>query len=96
MALYHFIQSLDRWLARIERTLAIALTVALTGIMMAQVVLRYFFNTANGNFEIWLQAKLWGVTTLSVLFTFAQIPMLMKHGLAVEDQTEVEKNPPHD
>ncbi|SMC47022.1 inner membrane-spanning protein YciB [Novosphingobium sp. B1] len=59
-------------------------------------VLRHFFNTANGNFEIWLQAKLWGVTTLSFLFTFAQIPMLMKHGLAVEDQTEVEKNPPHD
>lgn len=59
-------------------------------------VLRYFFNTANGNFEIWLQAKLWGVTTLSFLFTFAQIPMLMKHGLAVEAETEVEKNPPHD
>ncbi|MFY7835376.1 MAG: inner membrane-spanning protein YciB [Novosphingobium sp.] len=59
-------------------------------------VLRYFFNTANGNFEIWLQAKLWGVTTLSFLFTFSQIPMLLKHGLAVDDQTEVEKNPPHD
>nr|WP_206066135.1 inner membrane-spanning protein YciB [Novosphingobium sp. ERN07] len=59
-------------------------------------VLRYFFNTANGNFDIWLQAKLWGVTTLSFLFTFAQIPMLLKHGLAVDDQTEVEKNPPHD
>lgn len=59
-------------------------------------VLRHFFNTANGNFEIWLQAKLWGVTTLSFLFTFAQIPMLMKHGLAVEEQTKVEQNPPHD
>lgn len=59
-------------------------------------VLRYFFNTANGNFEIWLQAKLWGVTTLSFLFTFSQIPMLMKHGLAMESETEVEQNPPHD
>lgn len=59
-------------------------------------VLRYFFNTANGNFEIWLQAKLWGVTSLSFLFTFAQIPMLMKHGLAVEAETTVEQNPPHD
>lgn len=59
-------------------------------------VLRHFFNTANGNFEIWLQAKLWGVTTLSFLFTFAQIPMLMKHGLAVEEQAKVEQNPPHD
>ncbi|MFN3424963.1 MAG: inner membrane-spanning protein YciB [Novosphingobium meiothermophilum] len=59
-------------------------------------VLRHFFNTANGNFEIWLQAKLWGVTALSFLFTFAQIPMLMRHGLAVEAETEVEQNPPHD
>ncbi|HQS95235.1 MAG: intracellular septation protein A [Novosphingobium sp. 17-62-19] len=59
-------------------------------------VLRYFFNTANGNFEIWLQAKLWGVTTLSFLFTFSQIPMLLKHGLAVGAETDVEKNPPHD
>lgn len=59
-------------------------------------VLRYFFNTANGNFEVWLQAKLWGVTTLSFLFTFSQIPMLLKHGLAVGSETEVEQNPPHD
>ncbi|MGE8134798.1 inner membrane-spanning protein YciB [Novosphingobium subterraneum] len=59
-------------------------------------VLRYFFNTVNGNFEIWLQAKLWGVTSLSFLFTFAQIPMLMKHGLAMDEKTEVEQNPPHD
>lgn len=59
-------------------------------------VLRHFFNTANGNFEVWLQAKLWGVTTLSFLFTFSQIPMLLKHGLAVDAETEVEKNPPHD
>ena len=59
-------------------------------------VLRYFFNTANGNFEIWLQAKLWGVTSLSFLFTFAQITKLMKHGLAMDEQTEVEQNPPHD
>jgi intracellular septation protein len=47
-------------------------------------------------FDGWLQAKLWGVTTLSFLFTFAQIPMLMKHGLAVEERAEVEQNPPHD
>lgn len=47
-------------------------------------------------FEGWLQAKLWGVTTLSFLFTFAQIPMLLKHGLGAEAETEVEQNPPHD
>ncbi|OYW47429.1 MAG: intracellular septation protein A [Novosphingobium sp. 12-63-9] len=59
-------------------------------------VLRHFFNAQNGNFDVWLQAKLWGVTTLSFLFTFAQIPMLMRHGLGAEAATEVEQNPPHD
>lgn len=46
------------------------------------------------SFEAWLQAKLWGVTALSFLFTFAQIPMLMRHGLGEEAQDEVEQNPP--
>ena len=48
------------------------------------------------SFDGWLQAKLWGVTILSFIFTFAQIPMLMRHGLAVEAEAEVEQNPPHD
>lgn len=47
-------------------------------------------------FDGWLMAKLWGVTGLSFLFTFAQIPMLMRHGLGEEAATEVEQNPPHD
>lgn len=38
------IVAVDRCLARMERALAIALTGALTAIMMAQVVLRYFLN----------------------------------------------------
>lgn len=44
MPLYTFIQAADRGLAFLERWLAIALTAALTGIMMAQVILRYFFS----------------------------------------------------
>ncbi len=48
------------------------------------------------SFDGWLAAKLWGVTTLSFLFTFTQIPMLLKHGLGDEGTTEAEQNPPHD
>lgn len=48
------------------------------------------------SFDGWLQAKLWGVTALSFLFTFTQIPMLMRHGLGAESDVEVEQNPPHD
>lgn len=35
-------------------------------------------------FETWLTVKVWGVTALSFLFAMSQIPMLMKHGLALE------------
>ncbi len=46
------------------------------------------------SFDAWLLAKLWGVTALSFLFTFAQIPMLLRHGLGEDAETEVEQNPP--
>ena len=36
------------------------------------------------SFETWLTVKVWGVTALSFLFAMSQIPMLMKHGLAIE------------
>lgn len=34
------------------------------------------------SFDSWLTIKVWGVTALSFLFTFSQLPMLMRHGLA--------------
>jgi len=47
-------------------------------------------------FGDWLAAKLWVFLPLSFLFTFSQIPMLLKHGLAVQDEDEVIGNPPHE
>lgn len=46
------------------------------------------------SFESWLAAKLWVFMPLSFLFTFTQLPMLMRHGLQVEDKSEVIENPP--
>ena len=46
------------------------------------------------SFDGWLQAKLWGVSIASFAFTFAQIPMLLRHGLGEEDSVEVETTPP--
>lgn len=57
-------------------------------------VLRHWYNTANGGFETWLTIKVWGVTALSFAFTFAQIPMLMRHGLG--DPGLAETSTPHD
>ena len=46
------------------------------------------------SFETWLAAKLWLFLPLTFLFTFTQVPMLMRHGLSVEDRDEVVKDPP--
>ena len=39
-----------------------------------------FFST-----EIWLHFKIWGDTLLTFLFAMAQMPMLIRHGLALKD-----------
>ena len=52
-------------------------------------VLRAMYNEPNGNFETWLWAKFWVFLPLTFLFTFANIPMLLKHGLDVgQDNAE--------
>lgn len=48
------------------------------------------------SFDAWLQAKLWGFTVLSFLFTFSQLPMVLKHGMGEDTKTQVLENPPHD
>lgn len=40
------------------------------------------------SFEAWLWAKLWVFMPLTFLFTFANIPMLLKHGLDIGQDTE--------
>ena len=59
-------------------------------------VLRHFYNVANGNFGTWIALKLWLFMPLSFLFTFTQLPMLLKHGLMQEAEGEVLSDPPHE
>jgi intracellular septation protein len=49
---------------------------------------------AQLDFEGWLWAKLWVFLPLTFLFTFSQIPMLLKHGLNFEDKDDVLKDEP--
>lgn len=44
----------------------------------------------------WLEAKLWVFLPLTFLFTFAHIPMLLKHGLAQDATDDVIAGPPHE
>lgn len=46
------------------------------------------------SFGDWLWAKLWVFLPLSFLFTFSQIPMLLRHGLAAERLPEEETTLP--
>ena len=48
------------------------------------------------SFGDWIAAKLWVFLPATFLFTFAQIPMLMRHGMALEERAEVLENPPHE
>lgn len=46
----------------------------------------------NLSFESWLTAKLWVFMPISFLFTFSQIPMLLRHGLALDDAADAVKD----
>lgn len=43
-------------------------------------VLRHWLS-----FDTWLSVKVWGITAVSLLFAFANIPMLLRHGFSVPD-----------
>jgi intracellular septation protein len=47
-------------------------------------------------FDEWLRAKLVVFLPLSFLFTFAHMPMLLRHGLGKDAQEDVLANPPHE
>ncbi len=49
---------------------------------------------AQLDFEGWLWAKFWVFLPLTFLFTFSQIPMLLKHGLSFEDRDAPLKDEP--
>jgi intracellular septation protein len=46
------------------------------------------------SFGEWLAAKIWVFLPISFLFTFAQLPMLLRHGLAGDEKAEVIEHPP--
>jgi intracellular septation protein len=44
------------------------------------------------SFDTWLSIKVWGVTACTFLFALANIPMLMRHGLKLGDDSETPPN----
>lgn len=64
----------------------------------------FFFALAGLNegfrhflsFDAWIQTKLYVFLPASFLFTFAHMPMLLRHGLGAESEIEVVTHPPHE
>lgn len=48
------------------------------------------------SFGTWLDVKVWGFTILSFLFTFTQLPMVLRHGMGEQAGKEAITHPPHD
>ena len=46
------------------------------------------------SFDVWLGFKVWGAIPLTLLFAFANVPMLMRHGLDVEGGAATKEVPP--
>jgi intracellular septation protein len=47
----------------------------------------------NSSTDFWIGFKLWGMIPATLLFAVANVPMLMRHGLATEDPKPVEPGP---
>ena len=43
--------------------------------------------------DVWVVYKLWGAIPLTLLFAFANVPMLMRHGLTLADEAVAAKPP---
>lgn len=59
----------------------------------AMAIVNELLRTAL-SFDAWLTVKVWGVTAVSLLFAFANVPMLMRHGFSVADPAEDAPIPP--
>ena len=47
----------------------------------------------NTSWDFWVGFKLWGAVPLTLGFALANIPMMMRHGLDIEDKAKVEVPP---
>ena len=64
------------------------LTINWTGFFVFMAVLNEMV-WRNTTTDFWVSFKLWGAIPLTLLFAFANIPMLMKHGFKLSDDTPV-------
>jgi len=59
---------------------------------IANHVMYELIQSKQMSFDLWLTIKVWGVTALSFLFTFSQVPVMLKNGLAIPEEDVADKS----
>ncbi len=59
---------------------------------IANHVMYEMIQAKQMDFDLWLTIKVWGVTALSFLFTFSQVPVMLKNGFALPDEAATDKS----
>ena len=55
------------------------------GLFFVALALANEVMRATMSFDLWLTVKVWGVTGASLVFGLAQLPLLLRHGLRIEE-----------
>ncbi len=55
------------------------------GLFFASLAIANEAMRAFMDFDLWLTVKVWGVTAVTFLFAMAQLPLMLRHGLALGD-----------
>ena len=69
------------------------LTINWTAFFAAMAVLNEIVRLTAG-FGFWLGFKVWGVIPLTLAFALANVPMLLKHGLTLDEGSAAKEMPP--
>jgi intracellular septation protein len=58
------------------------------GLFFAALALANEAMRAAMDFDLWLTVKVWGVTAVTFIFAMSQLPLMLRHGLAVPEDDE--------
>lgn len=61
--------------------------------VLNEAVWRFTAPNPDSDIAFWAGFKVWGAVPLTLLFAFANIPMMMRHGLNIDNKTDIDIPP---
>lgn len=58
------------------------------GLFFGALALANEVMRATMDFDLWLTVKVWGVTAVTFLFAISQLPLMLRHGLALPENAD--------